>query len=258
MGNNNSAQGRNPQGQGSQQGGQNQAQDQLNNAINIQSTLETFDPVRYQGRWLEIARLPNRFETLCTQSEAEYRWDSRKTQMRIHNKCSTSNGDNISINGIGTIPNPKFPGKLDVTFDMGGEVSVAGNNGNMKGQYWVYWTDYDKWSIVGNQQKTYYWILSRQITISLEDFNLLVMYSKSIGFNLNNLVVTPGVVITETNDKYVMLENQSYKAHRKGQGERKVHGDRRDQDDKRRQGGHQEKQKEKRHDKTRFSSDFSR
>lgn len=203
----------------------NRVEESVRPTINIQSTLETFEPERYQGRWFEIARLPNDFERSCIRTMAFYSW--KRDKMMIQNKCNTKNG-NIEIEGVGVTLDKKFPGKLEVTF-----------SGGQKGQYWVYWTDYDKWAIVGNQNKSYFWILSRNPKISIEDFSLLVMYSRSIGFDLRNLIVIPGAVIgkmEENEGGMVLLEE-------KREDERNV---------KRAGNG-----KEKRNEKTRFSSDFS-
>jgi len=208
----------------------NRVEESVRPTINIQSTLETFEPERYQGRWFEIARLPNDFERSCIRTMALYQW--KKDKMMIQNKCSTKNGD-IEMGGVGVSPDKKFPGKLEVTFSIG-----------QKGQYWVYWTNYDKWAIVGNQNKSYFWILSRSLEISIEDFSLLVMYSRSIGFNLRNLIVIPGAVIgkmEENEGGMVLLEERKEEVKREEKREE-------------RRGGNG---KEKRNEKTRFSSDFS-
>lgn len=148
-------------------------------------TFSTFDPVRYQGEWFEIARLPNPFEIICEENQprANYRWDAKRKKLLVNNICQDNDGNESTINGIGRIVDPNYPGKLIVTFDPG-----------FTGQYWIYWTDYSNFAIVGDQSKTFYWILSRTDTISREMFQLLTSYSQSIGFNLKSLIVIPNAI----------------------------------------------------------------
>lgn len=140
----------------------------------------TFYPQYYQGVWYEIARYPNWFQTQCVQSTVLYTWTGK--DLKIKNMCRLADGSCDTITGTATIPNPQYPTHLIVNFDMG-----------YPGQYWVLWTDYDKWALVGNQNKSNFWILSRTPTISSYDFDLLLTYARTLGYN-GDLIITDGAI----------------------------------------------------------------
>jgi apolipoprotein D and lipocalin family protein len=139
-----------------------------------------FEPWRYEGQWYEIARYPNWFQTGCVQSTAFYRWNGN--EMEIQNICRLENNTYTEIRGIASIYNPSYPCRLMVDFDEG-----------YQGQYWVLWTDYDKWALVSNENKTNFWILSRTPSISEADFKLLITYAQQLGYT-NKLIITQGAI----------------------------------------------------------------
>lgn len=138
------------------------------------------DPVKYQGVWYEIARYPNWFENDCVSAKAIYQWTGK--QMNVRNVCTMTNGATRDISGIATIPNSQYPWQLLVDFHMG-----------FPGQYWVLWTDYDKWALVGDGMGTSFWILSRTPQISYPDYQLLTAYAQQLGYN-GDLIINPGAV----------------------------------------------------------------
>jgi apolipoprotein D and lipocalin family protein len=140
----------------------------------------SFYPKYYEGTWYEIARYPNWFQTDCVQSEVSYTWSGY--DMKIKNICRLVDGSYDTITGRATIPDSRYPHHLLVDFDPG-----------YQGQYWVLWTDYDKWSLVGNNNKTSFWILSRTPTISSTDFDLLISHARTLGYN-GQLIITDGAI----------------------------------------------------------------
>lgn len=142
-----------------------------------------FHPELYQGRWYEIARYNNWFEKECEQSIQDLKWDSEKRVMKIKNTCVRKDGSEFSMRGVGT-PNQNHACQLTVRFEG---IPIPG-------QYWVLWTDYDKWAMVGNQNKTSFWILAREPYISRDDYRLLRVYAQVAGYN-DQLIVPRNAIV---------------------------------------------------------------
>jgi len=114
-----------------------------------------FDPLKYQGRWYEIARYDFYFENNCNGAIADYKYDTSKNILYITNTCLK---DNISIDtkkAVG-IPINQSMSHFTVQFD----------NNPIAGDYRVIWTDYLNFSIVSTKNKDLLWILSRTETMS--------------------------------------------------------------------------------------------
>ncbi|MCW5783829.1 MAG: lipocalin family protein, partial [Nitrospirales bacterium] len=87
-------------------------------------TALSVDLSRYSGIWHEIARLPMWGQRNCVRSTAEYRLlDSGKVAVR--NACTTSTGEEISIEGVATVVDPEHRAKLNVVFDQWAAKLVA-------------------------------------------------------------------------------------------------------------------------------------
>jgi apolipoprotein D and lipocalin family protein len=131
--------------------------------------MKTFDAVKYQGLWYEVARKNAPFESFCSSSTAEYTIVDR-TNLSIVNRCYNENGRLLtSIKGI-AIPTSQ-PGMYTIRFDQG-----------QTGIYQVLYTDYDNFSFVGNQQTGYLSILSRSPFLSSGEASLLKKIAADYGF----------------------------------------------------------------------------
>lgn len=112
---------------------------------------------RYLGLWHEQARLPNRFEEGCLQATAEYglRGDG---EFSVTNRCLHTDTRERVANGRARIVGEPGEGKLQVSFF-----------GPFWADYWVLQRADDySWSIVGEPQGKYLWVLTRDETISPE------------------------------------------------------------------------------------------
>lgn len=179
MGNSNSS----PPQQSQQQQQPQQKQFQLPAVQSPESSKCVFHPELYQGKWYEIARYTNPYEKECVRAEQRLKWDAKNQKMYITNSCIDKSGNKIKINGVGT-PNKNHICQLTVVFE-----------GVPKpGQYWIIWTDYDKWSLVGNENKTAFWMLSREPFISKDDYRLLKVYSMYFGYN-GDLIVPRNAIV---------------------------------------------------------------
>ena len=118
---------------------------------------QTFDPVRYQGTWHEIARYPVQYEASCTNASADYIYDSVKKCIYVTNVCYCDNIVADIKQGIATETN--VAGILSLTF------------GNVISQYIVLQTDYVNYALVGTEGRTAFWILCRKPTMTQSLYN---------------------------------------------------------------------------------------
>ena len=107
---------------------------------------------RYMGRWYEVARYENEFETDCEGVTADYslRPDGK---VQVVNTCRKGavDGEVETAEGAAEVVPGSRGAKLEVTFFW-----------PFAGDYWVLdrATDYS-WAIVGEPEREYFWILSR-------------------------------------------------------------------------------------------------
>ncbi|MDZ4690078.1 lipocalin family protein [Terricaulis sp.] len=118
-------------------------------------TVVTIDQARYLGLWHEQARLPNSFERDCVHVTAEYgaRDDGR---ISVINRCVNAEGRSRDAVGQARFVGAPSEGKLEVSFF-----------GPFWGDYWVLERADDyAWSIVGEPQGRFLWVLTRAETIT--------------------------------------------------------------------------------------------
>lgn len=118
-------------------------------------TVVTIDQARYLGLWHEQARLPNSFERDCVYVTAEYgaRDDGR---ISVTNRCVNEEGRSRDAVGQARFVGAPGEGKLEVSFF-----------GPFWGDYWVLERADDyAWSIVGEPQGRFLWVLTRAETIT--------------------------------------------------------------------------------------------
>lgn len=143
--------------------------------------LDTVSPVdlpRYMGTWYEIARLENRFERGCEAVTATYalREDGRVDVLNLCHVGAVS-GRERSSHGVGRVPDPSAPGKLEVSFF-----------GPFWGDYQIIALDTDyRWAVVGAPNRKYLWILSRTPRMDARDRDVAVSAARSQGFDVSVL-----------------------------------------------------------------------
>lgn len=130
---------------------------------------ELFDLQQYTGVWHELASLPQWFETQCESAVAVY--SARDDTLCVANYCLQQGNIVSAITGIASVDGRYCdPRKLSVTFCNGAT-----------GTYWIHSTDYTMYSIVGNQQGTALWILSRNQTVDAEFRHRMLVLCDEIG-----------------------------------------------------------------------------
>lgn len=155
------------------------------------STLKTVKEVNlksYAGAWHQIAAIPAWFQKDCTSdTTAEYELTA-ENEIKVTNKCIKKNGSFEIAQGLGRI-NPKYGenSKLEVTF-----VNLFG--------FWVWWFGGDYWimdlasdysySIVGDPDLKYLWILSRNPILSLETLKILKSKIENQNYDTCKIIIT--------------------------------------------------------------------
>lgn len=150
--------------------------------------VESVDLERYQGRWYEIARLPNRFQEQCRGDvTADYtlREDGR---VDVENRCRTKDGDLESAKGVARRPDPDRPGALEVRFAP----SWLSWLPMVWGDYQIMSLDEDyRWALVGSPSREYLWILARKPVMEEARVRSLLDEAGSQGFPVEEVRRTP-------------------------------------------------------------------
>lgn len=132
---------------------------------------------RYLGLWHEQARLPNSFENGCQRATAEYALRDDGL-ISVKNTCTEADGEQRVANGRARPTGEPGEGKLEVSFF-----------GPFWANYWVLERAEDySWSIVGEPEGRYLWVLTRAATITdeqREDFEARIT---RLGFRPAELV----------------------------------------------------------------------
>ena len=120
------------------------------------ATVEKVELGRYTGRWYEIARYPNSFESGCVGVTADYalRQDGR---ISVLNTCIEGDldGNVRTIEGVARVVDPSTNAKLAVSFF-----------GPFEGDYWILELGEDyEYAVVGEPSRSFLWILAREPTL---------------------------------------------------------------------------------------------
>ena len=115
------------------------------------SSVEKLDFARYEGRWYEVARFPNRFEEDCVAVTADYAQNQDGT-IAVTNTCRKMSFDGPVEVATGTA-RVVAPGQLKVKF-----VDWL----PFEGDYWVlYVSPQYELAVVGAPEGTTGWVLAR-------------------------------------------------------------------------------------------------
>lgn len=135
------------------------------------------DQERYLGLWHEQARLPNSFEEGCQRATAEYavREDGL---ISVVNTCFEADGEQRVARGRARPAGEAGEGKLEVSFF---------------GPFWAdYWVldrgENYEWSIVGEPEGRYLWILTRDRELTPERRAAFERRITELGFRPAELV----------------------------------------------------------------------
>ena len=86
--------------------------------------IESLDAQRYMGRWYEIAKFPNRFQTHClADTRADYRL-LKTGRVEVINQCKTASGQMDVAKGSARFVGPEGSPKFEVRFAQIGRAHV--------------------------------------------------------------------------------------------------------------------------------------
>jgi len=150
-------------------------------------TIPFVDFSKYQGRWYTVAKIPFEWDNSCICTYADYTFNG--THMNVVNTCVLEGGKTYIKKGTAVIPNLTEPGKLMVSF----EDQLIQQSGNVKiskaGDYYLHYTDYIKYAVVGSPSGEYLWILSRsQDTPPLSDLQILKAFLLNLGYDDKKII----------------------------------------------------------------------
>lgn len=141
------------------------------------TTINKLDLGRYQGKWYEIARLPNSFEKNLTSVTATYTIKPNG-KIEVLNQGYKGGVKRKSITGTAWVPNETFPGRLKVRFFW-----------PFSGDYYVIALDQDyQYALVGSPSRKFLWILARRPEISEETHDRYVQIAREHEFNVEELI----------------------------------------------------------------------
>jgi len=143
-------------------------------------TVRAVELGRYYGAWYEIARLPNRFQSMCvSDTRATYQPDGK--DVAVLNQCRTENGKVEQASGIAKVVEGSHGAKLRVSFFR-----------PFYGDYWILDLDPDyRWVLIGEPGRNYAWVLARQPTLEATTLEALLARAAKLGFDRAAFVRTP-------------------------------------------------------------------
>ena len=137
-------------------------------------TVDYVDLERYQGKWYEITKIPNRFEKNLIYVTANYTLKENGKIKVLNDGYNTKKGKYEKAVGEAKV---NGPGKLGVSFFK-----------PFYGDYYIMELDEDyQWVLVGSPSRDYLWILARIPQISEELITELSKKAENAGFDISRL-----------------------------------------------------------------------
>jgi apolipoprotein D and lipocalin family protein len=145
------------------------------------------DLARYTGTWHEIARLPMFFQRKCARDITATYTLREDGDITVSNACVREDGVRMQSDGVARVAGDD-PAKLQVRFAPGWLSFIPG----VWADYWVIAVDPDyRWAIVGEPDRKYLWILSRDPTMDTETLEALKARARMLDYDLDELIVSP-------------------------------------------------------------------
>lgn len=151
-------------------------------------TVDTVNLARYQGKWFEIARYPNRFQKKCAGNITATYIINPNGRIKVVNECRTIDGKAISATGEAKIVDRSTNAKLKVRFAP----AFLSFLPMVWGDYWV--IDLDRgyqYAVIADPEREYFWILSRTQTIDDSAYEAILKRAESQGFERSKVIKTP-------------------------------------------------------------------
>lgn len=143
-------------------------------------TVDAVDLQRYYGTWYEIARLPNRFQSMCA-SDVQATYRPAGKDVSVVNRCRTQDGKTEQADGVAKVVADSHGAKLRVSFFR-----------PFYGDYWI--LDLDpayRWVLVGEPGRKYAWVLAREPQLDEATLQALLSRAAALGFDRQAFIRTP-------------------------------------------------------------------
>mgnify|MGYP001053218379 CR=1 FL=1 len=142
-------------------------------------TVAEVDLNQYQGKWYEIARLPNSFERGLNSITAEYRLMENGRIEVINSGRKIDDPSKLQQSkGIAKVPDERYPGRLKVSFFR-----------PFWGDYYIFELDGAyRYALVGTPSRDYFWILARTPELDEETLKRLLQRASDEGFDTSKLI----------------------------------------------------------------------
>jgi len=147
------------------------------------------DITRYEGKWFEIARLPNSFQRDCMGSVTAQYEPLSNGMISVVNSCRKADGTIDHTSGVARADraDPAATAKLQVRFAPAWLSWVP----FVWGQYWVVVLDPDyRYAVVSAPDRKYLWILSRTPIMEVATYDALLSRVAAMGFDTSQLIKT--------------------------------------------------------------------
>ena len=153
------------------------------------TTVDNVDLDRYQGKWYEISRYPNRFQKKCVGETTATYIIKKEGIVEVINECRTKKGKMDRAKGKAKVVNTDTNAQLKVRFAP----RWIGWLPFVWGDYWIIDLEKENYSyaVVGDPSRKYLWILSRTPELDEETYAGIVERINSKGFDSSKLIKTP-------------------------------------------------------------------
>ena len=143
------------------------------------TTVDHVDLKRYAGKWYELARMPNRFETKCDR-DVTATYSVEGDTVRVENRCIKADGSETVAKGKAKVADAATNAKLKVTFFW-----------PFYGDYWIIGLDPEyTWAVVGTPKRDYLWILSRTPSLTAAEMETVMRLVEERGYKRTDAVPT--------------------------------------------------------------------
>ncbi len=151
-------------------------------------TVERVDLDRYQGKWHEIASIPQFFQRKCARDTVAEYTKLESGQIKVENVCLREDGGREKVEGRARLNSPTDTAKLTVTFlNLFGDYRFWAG-----GDYWVIELDPNyQWAVIGHPSRKYGWVLSRNANVPTATVAEIIGRIKSQGYDACDFLVTP-------------------------------------------------------------------
>lgn len=152
------------------------------------ATVANVDLNRYQGKWYEIARYPNKFQNQCVGNVTATYTLKGEGKLEVFNQCMGKDGKLSGAKAAGKIADKATNAKLKVRFAP----AFISFLSFVWADYWVIeLADDYTYAVVGTPDRDYFWILSREAEMKEPLYNDILRRAASKGFDPKRVIKTP-------------------------------------------------------------------